>query len=85
MFGAGPLATESDPSAVAHTVSGNSSDATVARASLSALVTILAIDGAIPAWFKRHCGLLAAIGTRDGSSLSSVCLVPARSALLILL
>jgi hypothetical protein len=57
----------------------------VARASLSALVTILAIDGAITAWFKRHDRVLAAIGTRDGSSMRSVCLVLARCAVFNLL
>jgi hypothetical protein len=57
----------------------------VARASLSALVTILAIDGAIAAGFKRHCGLLSAIGTRDGSSLNGVSLVLAGCTLFVLL
>ena len=55
------------------------------RASLPLLVAVLAIHGAIASGFKRHRGLLTAIGTCDGGSLSSVRLKLACCALFILL
>ncbi len=55
-----------------------------ASASLPALVAVLAINRAIRPRFKRDCGLLSAIGTRHGGSLSFVRLVLACCALFIL-
>ena len=56
-----------------------------ARASLPFLVAVLAINGAVAARFKRHRGLLTAIGTSDRGSLSSVRLKLACCALFIFL
>ena len=55
------------------------------RASLPFLVAVLAINGAVAARLKRDRGLLAAIGTGDGGSLSSVRLKLAGCALFIFL
>lgn len=55
------------------------------RAYLSFLVAVLAINWAVAARLKRHRGLLTAIGTCDGGSLSLVCPILACRTLLILL